>query len=107
RSWIKLCQTEHEGCLTPTSPQLPSRYLDVGLSDSDPVKLVISNGEHGEYACLSHCWGSSHPCTLTEETRAEYTKKIRKSNLTLVFSDAIKVCKKLGLRRLWIDSFCI
>jgi hypothetical protein len=107
RSWIKLCQTEHEGCSTPASPQLPSRYLDVGLSESDPVKLVISNGEHGEYACLSHCWGGSHPCTLTEETRAEYTKKIRKSDLTPVFLDAIKVCKKLGLRRLWIDSLCI
>jgi hypothetical protein len=55
RSWIKLCQTEHEGCTTPASPQLPSRYLDVGTSESDPVRLVISNGEHGEYACLSHC----------------------------------------------------
>ena len=107
RSWIKTCQTEHQDCLTPVSPQLPSRYLDIGVSDSDPVRLVISNGEHGEYACLSHCWGGSHPCTLTEDTRAEYTKKIRKSDLTPVFLDAIKVCKKLGLRRLWIDSLCI
>jgi hypothetical protein len=107
RSWIKLCQTEHDGCSNPASPPLPSRYLDVGVRESDPVRLVISNGEHGEYACLSHCWGGSHPCTLTEETRAKYTKRIRKSDLTPVFLDAIKVCKKLGLRRLWIDSLCI
>lgn len=107
RGWIETCQTQHEDCSTPASPRLPSRYLDIGVSDSDPVRLVISNGEHGEYACLSHCWGGSHPCTLTEATKGQYTKRIHKSDLTPVFLDAIKVSKKLGLRKLWIDSLCI
>ena len=107
QSWITLCQTEHGDCSNPVPPELPSRYLDIGVSQFDPVKLVISNGERGKYACLSHCWGGAQPCTLTEETKSEYTKEIRKSVLTPVFLDAIEVCRKIKIRALWIDSLCI
>ncbi|PVH99987.1 HET-domain-containing protein [Periconia macrospinosa] len=107
QNWITVCQLEHDDCSNPISPQLPSRYLDVGVSATDPIKLVVSNGACGQYACLSHCWGGAQPCKLTEETKSDYATEIPRTVLTAVFLDAIEVCKRIGLRRIWIDSLCI
>jgi len=106
RRWIDTCGTEHD-CIRERNPELPSRYLDIGIADSDPVKIVISNGDSGGYACLSHCWGGKSACTLNENTKHEFLKEIPRRILPPVFLDAIMVCRKLGLRRLWIDSLCI
>lgn len=106
--WIKVCATRHEVCGSESPARLPSRYLDVGSSEEDVVRIAISSGqEYGEYICLSHCWGGRIDCTLNEHTKDEFCRAIPPHRLPPIFRDAIQICRKLGISRLWIDSLCI
>ncbi|KAK0720237.1 heterokaryon incompatibility protein-domain-containing protein [Lasiosphaeris hirsuta] len=108
RKWIETCLTEHDGCRGDgVTPELPTRYLDIGVGDQDTVKVVKSAGAHGDYACLSHCWGGKNECTLTSKTMGRFAKVVPQRVLPPVFANAIAVCRRLGIRRLWIDSLCI
>lgn len=93
-------------------PPLPSRILDLGTDqdDSSVIKLIECGGPagpRGEYACLSHCWGST---VLTKTTRESYKARasgILISDLPKTFRDAVTVSRRLAIRYLWIDSLCI
>ncbi|KAK8096080.1 hypothetical protein PG999_014102 [Apiospora kogelbergensis] len=105
QSWIKVCSTKHLTCKRQGQTKLPSRYLEIGTSGE--VKVVTSHGQYGEYVCLSHCWGGNIDCTLNKNTKHQLQERIPPHILPPVFLDAIEICKKLGMRRLWIDSLCI
>ncbi|KAI0431637.1 heterokaryon incompatibility protein-domain-containing protein [Xylaria sp. FL1042] len=66
----------------------PSRLLDIS---KDEIKLV--QGERAEarehYATLSHCWGEDKFSVLTADLEAMIT------------------VRRLGIRYLWIDCYCI
>jgi len=39
---------------------MPTRLVDVGISDLSTVRLIKTKGETGGgYTTLSHCWGTS------------------------------------------------
>ncbi|XXH01481.1 hypothetical protein Hte_007841 [Hypoxylon texense] len=61
------------------------------------------------YACLSHCWGKSHPPTrtLTSTIKEYMTKGIPWETLSKTFQDAVDICRRLEIDYLWIDSLCI
>jgi hypothetical protein len=79
----------------------------VGENDQE-VRLHISEpDEQGEYAALSHCWGSGHPETLTKGKLSKMTKSIVLDSASRTFQDAIGVTRRLGIPYLWVDSLCI
>lgn len=123
--WAKLrldeCTSQHPACCpkgTNGISILPTRILDLGNhGDGDggsvqtPVLLSNSNGNlRGEYACLSHCWGSPEqkPLDTRTETIDEFhTNGIPWTKLPKTFQEAMIFTRKLGIRYLWIDSLCI
>ncbi|KAF2644205.1 HET-domain-containing protein, partial [Massarina eburnea CBS 473.64] len=111
--WLRACDERHGmfGCHLKSSPQLPTRVLDVG----GKLRLHISEpGERGDYFVLSHCWGN-----ISEEKKREHCLSLdnvdaRRNDrgfdigvLPQTFQDGITVARKLGKRYLWIDSLCI
>lgn len=105
QSWLKDCD-RHHGCYRGHSP-LPTRVLDVGHTESDPVKLHISHGEISPYVALSHCWGSDELLRTTTKNIAAHQRQIIINHLPSNFWDAIAVTRSLKLRYLWIDAICI
>jgi hypothetical protein len=59
------------------------------------------------YISLSHCWGGSQPIQLTARTETSLKDGIDVDVLPKTFREAILVCQRLGVKRLWIDSLCI
>lgn len=115
RNWLRECDEIHPGCKIgidreklPDDPNLPTRVIDVGDVDSDQVHLFIPQpNSPGRYATLSHRWGGDSYCALTKTTVYALQSGICYSDLPPTFRDAITVTRQLGLRYLWIDTFCI
>ncbi|KAI1360086.1 heterokaryon incompatibility protein-domain-containing protein [Xylaria arbuscula] len=108
KAWVTECVNGHDDCKGKRETDLPSRFLEIGENDTDVVRVETSaKGQKGTYACLSHCWGGKNTCMLTTSTAEQFSKSIPKSLLPRVFSDAIGVCRRLGIKKLWIDSLCI
>ncbi|KAF2182126.1 HET-domain-containing protein, partial [Zopfia rhizophila CBS 207.26] len=106
RSWIHDCTNTHK-CDSPApDTALPSRVLDVLVSDS-VVALVESRGRRGRYIALSHSWGRSPRMMAKKSTLGELKGGIAISALPKTFRDAIRVTRALGIRHLWIDCLCI
>ncbi|TVY34737.1 hypothetical protein LOCC1_G007171, partial [Lachnellula occidentalis] len=112
-SWLHDCANYHEHCCH--QPQLesilPYRVLDLGISEI-PQNMFLSVGEDrvGSYATLSYCWGkpgSQRNYLTTEENLELRQKAVDESTFPKTFTDAIVVCRHLGIRFLWIDSLCI
>jgi hypothetical protein len=57
QQWIRDCNEHHPHCSAHSS-KLPTRVIDIGEAGSQEPLLRVTNGEHGEYVALSHCWGS-------------------------------------------------
>lgn len=66
------------------------------------------------YAALSYCWGGAN--TVCASREQEFTqagvlspKSLEKFSLRMpkTISDAIIVCKRLGIKFLWVDCLCI
>lgn len=106
--WIETCDDDHDTCPNGESPKLPTRVLDVGVSEAcQIVSLVETQGERGEYIALSHCWGKSNSFLTTRETFEDMKRGFQPEQAPATFRDAITVTRKLGIRYLWIDSLYI
>ncbi|KAF2666505.1 HET-domain-containing protein [Microthyrium microscopicum] len=88
---------------------LPVRLLSFGEEPDNQIKLVTSVGSTSQkpYAALSHCWGKHQPLRTTTSNISQMMQEIEWSILPAVFQDAIKVCRRLDIKLLWIDSLCI
>ncbi|KAI1814779.1 HET-domain-containing protein [Poronia punctata] len=105
--WIKDCSLNHPLCgRPPLDPPLPRRVIDVS-SNEPRVSLFETNGLKGRYIALSHCWGSSSRLMTTSKTMEDFKAGLALSYLPKTFQDAIKITKRLGIKYLWIDCFCI
>ncbi len=105
--WITECTEKHETCSPGVTP-LPTRVLDLGDgSPSAAIRLWETEGAHGRYATLSHCWGGLEPLMTTRETLEERKAGIRLGDMPKTFQDAVMITRLLGVRYLWIDSLCI
>ena len=111
RKWQAECARDHSRCQAILDHEyvLPRRVLDLhafGRKEPDKIRLYESQGENVPYICLSHRWTRRMPAT----TRANYHARIQAVHIkTLVphFKDVIFLARFLGIRYLWIDSFCI
>ncbi|CZR67603.1 uncharacterized protein PAC_17502 [Phialocephala subalpina] len=106
--WLKTCLETHDSmCQIKDNLPLPTRVIDVGLLESLFVTLYVSNGKHGQWLTLSHCWGKSPLATTTTRNFDNQCAGIMISTLPQTFQDAINITRKLSYRFLWIDSLCI
>jgi hypothetical protein len=111
RNWVSWCDDNHPcSPATVDDPPLPTRVLDLGKPGDElrTITLLESGGKHGRYVALSHCWGKSPRTVLTSETIEDLKNPgIAISYLPKTFQDAVQITRKLRVRYLWIDSFCI
>lgn len=109
KGWIRACNKHHgPSCRTRglLNAPLPTRILDVSQA-SDYIRLVESQGMKGQYMTLSHRWGGKQVITTTAGTLSARKSGIPMRDLPRTFADAVNVCRRLGVRYLWIDSLCI
>jgi hypothetical protein len=88
-------------------PPLPTRVLFVGSLEHPELRLHVTNGTHGRYLALSHCWGAVlHVKTMTA-TLSSHLQSIKEESLSQLLRDAVKITRLLGHRYLWVDALCI
>jgi hypothetical protein len=107
---IKKCLGDclgHDLCPKPVIVTLPTRVIDC----NDPCKprLLITKGSSSKalYTTLSYVWGEDQPHRTTAENLKKYQSGIDSDFIPATIQDAIRVTRFLGLRYLWVDSFCI
>ena len=101
--WINKCDNEHP-CRADKFPFLPKRLLD--LRDGR-VRLFLTEGKRGHYACLSHRWGSNMRLQTNAATMESFRQGIPWIAIPQTFQDEIKFTRGLGLHYIWIDCVCI
>jgi hypothetical protein len=115
------CKARHEACAK-QSGGLPARVLDLGhppwntSTERKDLRLSttrdLGTEENLEYACLSHCWGSSvvpagGPPRTTLACYEDHKRLIVFASLPKTFQEAIICTRRIGIRFLWVDSLCI
>lgn len=104
--WLRNCIENHTTtCCSAKDTRLPTRVLDIG-GELKEIRIIETNKRQGQYACLSHCWGTSQVLTTTKDT-LKANEAIPWSKLPKTFQDAIEVARAVGLKYIWIDSLCI
>lgn len=117
QSWLEDCHNNHPECrwseedneFTEFDPLLPTRVIDIGESDNEVPRLVLSNGKRGKWAALSHRWPRDENKILRLLARnvKDLQRAIPRKKIASTFQDALMVIRTLGLRYIWIDSLCI
>lgn len=105
--WLSECLGSHMSCNNlPSSNWRPSRLLDVS---TDRIRLVLATTEStkGPYATLSHCWGQEEFLVLNSKNIPYFLAGISTDQFPLTFREAITAVRRLGIRYLWIDCYCI
>src|SRR5438034_4230296 len=111
-SWLDDCIDNHKRCadIADATVPLPTRVLDVGTLSSDTICLRDSDTKSescGRYIALSHCWGTEKALVTTSKSLANRKQGIPVNAMPRTFRDAVLITRRLGLRYIWIDSFCI
>jgi hypothetical protein len=90
---------------------LPDRVLDLEASSEDGDLRLQTNERSdllGKYIALSHCWGQGpRPLETTTKNISSHTNRIKFSDLSRSFQDAVRICRRLSVRYLWLDTLCI
>ncbi|KAK0736552.1 heterokaryon incompatibility protein-domain-containing protein, partial [Apiosordaria backusii] len=120
RSWINNCLKYHPQCsqqfLKSNSSAQPRRLIELhpssGPSSNNPkIRLIeLSDATHcPKYIALSYCWGysSGKSYTTTKDNVRLHRNQIPYAKLPATLKDAVCICKKLGMKYLWIDALCI
>ncbi|KAF9456982.1 heterokaryon incompatibility protein-domain-containing protein [Collybia nuda] len=98
--------SRHECCPQPAQSILPTRVLD--CSDPSRLRLVTTDPSKKDYfAALSYVWGGPQLHCTTMKNFNAYKTFIDPVKIPKTIRDAIIVTRRLGLRYLWVDSFCI
>ncbi|KAK4246548.1 heterokaryon incompatibility protein-domain-containing protein [Corynascus novoguineensis] len=110
---IDRCNSSHPRCRLGVdgrhrdeTPSLPTRVIDVGSAEQRP-RIIVSQAGRARYATLSHCWGGQSWVGTTTQNLAQMLDGFDVTTIPATYADAITMTKRLGIRFLWIDSFCI
>lgn len=106
---LRICTArgpKHANCIPKKKSILPTRVIDC-LDLENPKIHVANQSEEDFYAALSYVWGEHQPNKTTTANLPLYTEKIEPSLIPQTIRDALHCTRKLGLRYLWVDSFCI
>ena len=111
--WMHTCITRHDNCIETAKlavPVLPTRVIDLGLSNQLEVVRLHSGGtERGLYFTLSYRWGYDNgaPFQTVRSNLEAYKISIPPLTLPQTIQDAIHITRKFGIRYLWVDALCI
>lgn len=86
KRWISECVHSHEGCPKrdlKVLPPLPTRVIDVSKPGS--ANLRISEGDKGQYAALSYCWGSTRQTIATQNTLSSLMEGIETASFRKLY----------------------
>ncbi|UKZ94412.1 uncharacterized protein TrAFT101_009284 [Trichoderma asperellum] len=101
---------------------LPTRLLDVGSTTEPYLRLVslenypqlqpaAANAFANRYAAVSYCWGTKEEAEkqlkTTVNTLQQRFSEIDLKSMPHTVADAVRLCRAIGLRYLWIDALCI
>ncbi|KAL2198294.1 heterokaryon incompatibility protein-domain-containing protein [Corynascus similis CBS 632.67] len=109
KGWLRACNMHHGASCRSWSllnAPLPTRVLDIAKT-SDCICLIEPGKRKGRYMALSHRWGGKDVIKTTVATLSARKAGIPIRDLPRTFADAVTICRRLGVRYLWIDSLCI
>jgi hypothetical protein len=103
------CVLNHVRCHIAISQSVVALQKFRLLEIRDTHLKLVSAKPSDRYACLSNCWGltPSFIKTTRETLEAFSTSGISRKVFGRSVSAAVRVCRKLEIRSLWIDSLCI
>ncbi|KAL6900446.1 HET domain-containing protein [Trichoderma evansii] len=116
-----ISQSSNESALE-DSVYLPTRLLDVGSSTEPCLRLVqmknypqlqpaAANAFVKKYAAISYCWGAKEEADkqlkTTRDTLQGHLSEVELHTMPQTVADAVKLCRAIGLRYLWVDALCI
>ena len=105
-SWLSHCQTSHAACMEVESERSSLQYLN--LIDCANETVVQAKPDE-QYLTLSYVWG--HSASRSEPQPGGEAKRSHGvfsfAELPLTIYDAVCVVRKLGMRYLWVDKYCI
>ncbi|KAJ3544687.1 hypothetical protein NM208_g2931 [Fusarium decemcellulare] len=105
RKWVQECLNNHSYCENPTEPFMPTRIIEISSSGKDIC--ICKDTLPAPYAVLSYCWGGPQRITLTKSRVQASQLSFVTDTLPRTLRDAVRVCRELGLRYLWVDALCI
>lgn len=97
---------EEDDDKAPRAPILPARVLSVGTKPQD-IRLLEGGNSHGQYICLSHCWGSEQPLTTTRDNLQDHLVSIPWDKIPILYQDTIRLAWRYQIEFVWIDSLCV
>jgi hypothetical protein len=107
RTWLAQCN-QHKNCQPQVHVQLPSRVIDIGLTDDlETPRIISSRGQLGTYACLSYVWGTERNCLLTKSKLKSSMNGLSAEDIPQTIKDAMAVARTIPVRYLWVDALCI
>jgi len=100
REWLRLCETHGKCSVQSTRGDM--RVIDV-------IEERVCYAAEPDYAALSYTWGPPNitQLKLTKETQRSLFSPDGIMEAPKTIRDAVKVCKGLGIRYLWVDALCI
>ena len=107
--WLDAC-TKHEKCGPKLSKPLPTRVVDLrdfSWPNRLQLRLYVSVGQPGIWACLSHRWGDIQTVKTLSSNYTSHQANLPWQSLPKTFKEAIIFSSKLNLDFIWIDSLCI
>ncbi|KAK7447856.1 hypothetical protein Landi51_06660 [Colletotrichum acutatum] len=114
RGWVDECNATHKACSTgmyPSEPGLaPRRFLDLGKSPRNGIKLVNSCSVSGPYITVVHGYTGPLPAPsslTTSENFDQRQKCLQWWQLPVALQETITVASELGIQYAWIQDFCV
>ena len=106
--WFTNCIANHAACQPSRALARPKRIIDLGCPTlNDQIRLIKFPTRPDPYAALSYTWGSGNSFKTEMQTLPQRQVNIPWLSLPNGSQDTISICRKLGLRYLWIDALCI
>ncbi|KAH7303940.1 heterokaryon incompatibility protein-domain-containing protein [Stachybotrys elegans] len=97
----------HENCPGYTQSTLPTRVIDCENPNTPKLRIDGSKIE-ASYVALSYVWGEDQLQKTTKHNIDRYiTTGLDMDRTPQTVKDAVRVTRELGVRYLWIDSYCI
>ncbi|KAF2791060.1 HET-domain-containing protein, partial [Melanomma pulvis-pyrius CBS 109.77] len=111
RKWVQTCKEDHPEsvCGTPNIPLREDAEREFRLIDIEKMCVVLAPSTE-EYAALSYVWGKSGAkleLVKSNQSAIETEGSLLEHHLPETISDAMSVCKELGINYLWVDALCI
>jgi Heterokaryon incompatibility protein (HET) len=107
-TWLQGCQSSHAKC-NKSSEGWPERLIEiVELPTRFGLRLRHCQDLDGvAFAALSYCWGGDQSLKCLTSNFPQMMTIIPLKDLPPTILDAVKLCRAIGLKYIWIDAFCI